>query len=336
MNILIIGGTRNLGYFLSKVLLEKGHTVTILNRGQTLDTLPKRIERLRADRSDPKQLKSQLERRYFDAVVDTTLYNGNDTKVIIDILKDNTGHYVFLSSGQVYLVRTGLDRPFIENDYFGSTINKPVTNNFDYENLLYGINKRQAEDVLFNSWAKYKFPFTTLRLPMVNSERDHFNRIYGYLLRLFDGGPILVPAGKHLLLRHVYGMDVVNTIIKLIENKIGLGLAYNISQDETITIEKFISLLAGLSGKNAKIIYIERNILESLDMIPDCSPFSDPWMSELDNQLSKTALNIKYTPLQIYLEKLIKYYEQNNLPVPIEYNKRSQEIEIGLKSKYDH
>jgi hypothetical protein len=90
-------------------------------------------------------------------------------------------------------------------------------------------------------------------------------------------------------------------------------------------------LLGRTLNKNAKIVYIERNILETHSLIPDCSPFSDPWMSELDNQLSKTSLKIKYTPLYSYLEKLVEYFEQNKPSIPLEYNRRSQEIEIGSK-----
>lgn len=333
-NILIIGGTRNLGYFLVNDLLMKGHNVTVLNRGQTLDQLPASVERLHADRRDFEQLKNRLQKRTFDAVVDTTLYNGKDAQSIVKLLNGYTGHYIFLSTGQVYLVRTGISRPFREEDYIGSVMDPPVNNKFDYENWLYGIEKRQAEDVFSGAWESKHFPVTSLRLPMVNSERDHFNRILGYVLRLKDEGPILVPKGSHLLLRHVYGMDVIQAIIKLIEDKNGCGLAFNISQEETLSLEEFLSLLARLLGCSAKIVFVERNLLESRQLIPDCSPFSDPWMSELDNLRSKIDLKMEYTPLPVYLKHLITYYQHIKYQIPVGYQRRQEEIEIGLRKKH--
>jgi nucleoside-diphosphate-sugar epimerase len=72
-------------------------------------------------------------------------------------------------------------------------IEPPNSNTFGYEEWLYGIGKRGAEDVLATAWAERQFPYTSLRLPMVNSERDPFNRLYNYMLRINDGGPILIP-----------------------------------------------------------------------------------------------------------------------------------------------
>jgi nucleoside-diphosphate-sugar epimerase len=330
-NILIIGGTQNLGYLTANALLQKGHQVTILNRGLTPDELPASVERLRADRSNVEQLKSQLHGRSFDAVVDTTLYNGKDASTIIDLLDGICGHYIFVSTGQVYLVRTGPTRPFREEDYSGPVMDHPADGT-DLKDWLYGVEKRQAEDVLAEAWAKHKFPFTSLRLPMVNSERDHFNRIYGYLLRISDGGPLLVPAGPHLSLRHIYGMDVVKAISLLTENRIGLGRAFNISQDESVAIDDFISMLATLSNRPSRIVRVERSLLESKRLLPGCSHFSDSWMSELDNTRSKIELKTQYTPLPVYLEKLVSHYRQHAPPIPTDYQRRSEELEIASKA----
>ena len=49
MNVLIIGGTRQIGHFLTEALLSAGHRVTVLNRGVTRDDLPETLPRLRVD-----------------------------------------------------------------------------------------------------------------------------------------------------------------------------------------------------------------------------------------------------------------------------------------------
>ncbi len=58
---------------------------------------------------------------------------------------------------------------------------------------------------------------------MVNSERDHYDRIYGYFLRIQDEGPILIPDEDGAPVRHVYGEDVVQAITRLAESEQGQG-----------------------------------------------------------------------------------------------------------------
>jgi nucleoside-diphosphate-sugar epimerase len=268
VNILIIGGTRNLGHAMALALLGAGHRVSILNRGVTPDELPREVERLHGDRSDPARLKALLAGRRFDAVLDTTLYSGADAKVITKLLAGQTGHYLFLSSGQVYLVREELARPFREEDYPGRLLPAPPAGIRDFEEWEYGISKREVEDHLFQEWEAHRFPLTTLRLPMVNSERDHFHRILSYLLRLRDGGPILVPAGKHLALRHVDGQDVVKAILKLVETGPGRGRVYNLSQNETVSIDEFLNRLASLVSCPLRLARIDSAILEEAGLIP--------------------------------------------------------------------
>ncbi|MCC2671118.1 MAG: hypothetical protein K0Q72_3589, partial [Armatimonadetes bacterium] len=49
MRVLVIGGTRFVGYFLSWRLLAQGHQVTLLNRGSAGDPFGERVERIRCD-----------------------------------------------------------------------------------------------------------------------------------------------------------------------------------------------------------------------------------------------------------------------------------------------
>jgi len=326
MNILIIGGTRNLGHFLTYDLLEDGHRVTVLNRGKTRDELPERVERLRADRTMPGQLAEALAGRSFDVVVDTALYNGADAEAVVNLLSGRVGHYIFISTGQVYLVRQGLERPFSEDDYEGRLMPAPKPNTFGYEEWLYGIEKRQAEDTLAAAWEAQQFPFTTLRIPMVNSERDPFNRLYAYILRLKDGGPILVPETPDYALRHVYAGDVVKAMSLLVNTGKGIGRAYNISQDETVSLNEFLEMLGEIIEIESQIVTVRRSLLEANGFLPDCSPFSERWMSELTNERSKAELGMEYTPLPTYLDKLVAYYDSNPPPKPASYRRRHAEV----------
>ncbi len=333
MRSLIIGGTRNLGPSIVHALLQREHEVAVFNRGQTRDDLPEEVERLRGDRSKSEELKRVLTGRDFDLVIDTTLYTGAEAETVVELFKGRVGRYIFLSTGQVYLVRVGAERPYKEDDYAGTVMAEPPKSNVsEYENWRYGFDKRVAEDVFASAWTKYKFPFTSLRLPMVNSERDHYDRIYGYFLRIQDEGPILIPDEGGAPVRHVYGEDVVQAITRLAESEKGKGRAYNIGQDETLSLVEFLELLAAMMHCPLKIVRALREELNHEGLLPHCSPFSGKWMSSLENSRSKAELGMQYTPVATYVKKLVSYFQAVR-PHHVEgYAQRQREAEFA-KSK---
>ncbi len=333
MRSLIIGGTRNLGPSIVHALLQREHDVTVFNRGQTRDDLPEEVERLRGDRTNPEELKRFLSGREFDLVIDTTLYTGAEAEAAVELFKGRGGRYIFLSTGQVYLVRVGAERPYKEDDYAGPVMAEPPKANVsEYENWRYGFDKRAAEDAFARAWEKDKFPFTSLRLPMVNSERDHYDRIYGYFLRIQDEGPILIPDEDGAPVRHVYGEDVVQAIVRLAKSEKGNGRPYNIGQDETLSLVEFLELLAATMHCPLKIVRVPREELDREKLLPHCSPFSGKWMSSLDNTRSKAELSMEYTPVTTYVKKLVSYFQAVRSHNVEGYAQRQRELEFA-KSK---
>lgn len=330
MRTLIIGGTRNLGPSIVQALLQDGHDVTVFNRGLTADDLPSHVERLRGDRTIPGALSAALGKRSFDLVVDTTLYSGPEAQDAIAHFAGRVGRYIFLSTGQVYLVRTGVVRPFREEDYPGPVMPRPSEHEeSDLRNWLYGIEKRQVEDAMASAWQESGFPFTSLRLPMVNSERDNYDRIYSYFLRLEDGGPILVPD-QSLMLRHVYGADVVQAILRLATGDQGKGIAYNIGQDESVSLEEFLGLLGRYTGRPLQMVSVRRADLDKANLLPQCSPFSGSWMSALDNSRSKREMGMTYTPLEMYVRELVALFQAAPRRAVPGYARRSEELAMAL------
>lgn len=329
MRVLVIGGTRNLGPSIVHSLISRGHSVTVFHRGVTRTEFPSGIEVLHGDRSDLPSLERAVNRREFEAVVDTTLYNRRDAEAAVNLFSGRVNRYVFLSTGQVYLMRRGLTRPFCEDDYSGPLISEPpFEHQFDHENWRYGIDKRAAEDV-FLSAADSGFPITILRLPMVNSERDHFHRIQGYLWRLRDGGPLLIPDDEGLPLRHVYGEDVVAAILACLHRALPAGRAFNISQNETLSLRQFLQHLAEIESRGRLALEpTPRRELEAAGLLPDCSPFSDPWMSSLTNERSRSELGMTYTPVSVYLARIVEHFRICTFDPP-GYVQRSRELELA-------
>ncbi|MFI5207674.1 MAG: NAD-dependent epimerase/dehydratase family protein [Gemmatimonadales bacterium] len=328
---LVIGGTRNLGPDLVAALVARGDRVTVLNRGVTRADLPREVLRLRADRSDAAALEVALRGRAFDLVVDTTLYAGPDAKAAARVLDGRVGRYVFWSTGQVYLVRTGLTAPFGEDDYDGPVMVEPPTSStIDHDNWRYGVDKRAAEDALRTAFRSHAFPFVSLRMPMINSPRDHYTRLAAYVHRLLDGGPILIPDDQDALrLRHVFGGDVVKATLRAGEPGVPAGSCLNIAQDETLTLEEMLAPVGRQLGRAVVLKPVPRAELERRGLLPGCSPWSGRWMSVLANERARQVLGLRFMPPAEYLPALVETARALPASQVVGYQQRPREADVA-------
>lgn len=328
MQVLIVGGTRFVGYLLTWRLLAAGHQVTLFNRGTFSDPFGERVERLRGDRttSDFGRL---VGNRDWDAVVDMAAYNGADAASAVETLNGRVGHYLFISSGQVYLVREECAWPAREEHYVGPVMPRP-TPAHDLEDWLYGVHKREAEDVLIQAGVEYDFPATRIRIPMVNGERDYYRRIESYLWRLLDGGPVLLPEGGKAICRHIYGMDLVATLENLLDRPEVCGKAYNLCQFEEVTVAELVRKLARHLGAPDRGLPISSQRLAEVGLRPiEVSPFSDRWMSHLDPTRARRELGFRHRPVDEYLGAIVAHFLAQ-MPAEPPENYRNRPLELDL------
>jgi nucleoside-diphosphate-sugar epimerase len=302
MNVLVIGGNRFLGLGLAWRLLAGRHRVTILNRGSLGDPFGDRVERLRADRSTD-AFDSALAGRTFDCAVDFAGYTADDARRAVRVLSGRVGHVVFISSGQVYLVRHDCPVLAREIDYDGSTMPAPPTP-ADHDDWAYGIGKRGAEDVLA---AAPDVPSTRLRIPMVNGELDYRRRVESYVWRLLDGGPLIVPRADAIA-RHIYGGAVVRAIARLLEAPPPAGQAFNLAQPEQPTVRELVSRIAERLGARADLVEMTPEAIETAGLSTRAaSPFSSAWMSRIDPARAVRELGFEHPPLDVYLDAILAH-----------------------------
>jgi nucleoside-diphosphate-sugar epimerase len=330
VHVLLLGGTRFMGYGLAWRLLAGGHRVTVLNRGRTADPFGDRVERLHGDRTQG-EVERLLRGRRFDAAVDFSAYHGRDVAEAVEALAlGGTRHYVLISTGQVYLVREGAPRPSRESDYAGKVMAEPESEP-DRGEWAYGMGKRAAEDVLQEAWRVSRFPGTVLRLPVVNGERDPTRRLESYLWRLLDGGPVLVPDGGAARLRHVYCNDVVRTLDAMLGREDTFGRAYNVCQEEAPTLRELLDELARLLGARPHLVDVDLPRLAGEGLAPRAvSPFSSRWISHLDPGVARAELGFRPTPLAQALESIVTSFLAH-LPAepPENYQGRAREVALA-------
>jgi nucleoside-diphosphate-sugar epimerase len=331
VHVLVVGGTRFLGYFLVWRLLAAGKRVTILNRGTSPDPFEGRVERLQGDRTGA-DLERLLSGRTFDAAVDFAAYEGRDTERAIHVLRGNVGHYVHISTGQLYLIRATCPRPSREADSEGPLLPEPREPD-DLAEWRYGVGKRACEQALVAAFEREGFPSTRLRLPMVNGERDHLRRIESYLVRLLDGGPVILPDGGAHEVRHVYGLSVVSAIADLLGNATTFGQVYNLAQDETPTLAALVSILARALGAPARLVPVPSSELLAAGLAPaGVSPFSSRWMSFIDPARAKRELGFRHAALEVYLERIVaSFLAHPPGDRPASYEHRAREVALAAR-----
>jgi len=333
VHVLVIGGTRFVGYQLVWRLLAGGQRVTVLNRGTLADPFGGRVERLAADRAGP-GFAAALARRDFDAAVDFAAYTGEDGRRAVEVLGGRVGHYVMISSGQVYLVRERDElarrRPAHEEDYDGPLLPRPAAEP-DLGEWDYGMGKRACEDALADAFARLRFPATRVRIPMVNGERDHYRRIESYLWRLLDGGPVLLPDGGRERTRHVYGGEVARFVAGILGKPAAYGRAVNLAQEETPALADLVAELAALVGSRSEIVPAAEEALAAAGLAPrEVSPFTTRWMSFVDPSRARTEFGFHHEPLPAYLGRITASFLAHPPPSPpASYAQRAAEIALA-------
>ncbi len=331
--VLVIGGSRFMGLRLVWRLLAQGHKVTTLSRGLHPDPFGARVTRLHADRTSPEFL-NVLGSANFDAAVDFQVFRGEDASGAVAALRGRVGHYVMISSGQVYLVRAASRGtaavPAAEDQYEGLLMAAP-SDPGDRAEWLYGVGKRAAEDVLRAAFATHGFPYTALRLPMVDGELDPSRRLESYLWRILDGGPVLLPDGGANRVRHVYSGDVAQAITDLIGKPQTFGEAYNLCQEEMPALRDLVALLADLLGATHHPRAIGSDALLAAGIRPEAiSPFSTPWMSLLDPGKAGRELAFRHQSLEVYLGRIVgAFLSQRAQEPPENYALRARELALS-------
>jgi len=326
MNILLIGGSKFLGYHLTHALLDHGFKVTLFNRGLSPDDFEDRVERITGNRKDHRQFENQFHRRTFDAVIDLIGYDLEDVKICEQTFRNCIGQYIFISTGQVYLVTENNNLPAKEEDFYQKLIPCPPGEEAAYE---YGIKKREIEYFLLDQNIYRNLPTVNLRCPVIHGPRDYTLRFYSYLIRIQDAHPLIIPENGDGIFRHIYVQDVVSAILKILSSSKLRGEAFNLAQKEVLRLSEFLQLIGSFLNIPLDIINIPVSELNKNNLSTDISPFSGKWISYLDPAKAERELGFQSTPVKAWIPLVTEYFFENYQGnVPDNYHHRKREIQL--------
>ncbi|MEA5621996.1 NAD-dependent epimerase/dehydratase family protein [Nostoc sp. UHCC 0251] len=236
MRILIMGGTRFIGVYLTQLLVEQGHEVVLFNRGNRPAPSLEGVGQIIGDRTDATQLKAKLSKENFDVVFDNNGRELTDTQPLAEIFQDRAQHFVYMSSAGVYLKSDQL--PHIEGD--------PVDPKSRHK------GKHETEAYL----TQLGLPFTSIRPTYIYGPRN-YNELEGWFFdRIVRDRPIPIPGnGLHITqLGHV--KDLAQAMTKVLGNKQATGQIYNISGDRFVTFDGLARASAVAAGKSPDAVKI--------------------------------------------------------------------------------
>lgn len=280
MQVLLVGGAGFLGGHVGRAFLEAGHGVSVISRGRR--ALPPGVTHLQADRRDANALGRLLEGRHYDFTVDLTAYDAADVERLLLIPYAALGRYVLISTGQVYLVTEGAPTPSAEEDSERALRPEPAPGTHDHDNWAYGMGKRRAEGALLALREMHGVRGLILRLPIVQGEADGSLRLWAYLERMLDGGPIVLPDGGTRPVRHVYAGDVAAAIVRLAQMPPPRQRVYNLAQPEIVTLREFLTRVALAAGREPRFVEATWEEIEAAGLDPAFSPYGGRWASVPD------------------------------------------------------
>ena len=256
MNILIIGGTRFLGRHLVTSTLERGHHVTLFNRGQSNPTLFPDIETILGDREHDL---ARLTTRSFDAVIDTCGYLPRIVRLSAQALKDSIESYVFISSISAYA----------DFSQLGITENSPLATMPDetVEEITgetYGPLK-----VLCEKTVEAEFPARTLiiRPGLIVGPYDPTDRFTYWPVRVARGGALIAPEKPEVPVQIIDGRDLANFTLRLVEQK-ATGDYNATGPDYDLTLGAMLETCKQVSGSDAVLRWASVEFLSQHNVAP--------------------------------------------------------------------
>lgn len=203
MRILILGGTGFIGPHLVQNALDRGHRITLFNRGRSNDHLFPDVEKLVGDRNGDLDA---LRGRRWDAVIDNSGYTPDQVRMSVELLKNACDRYLFTSTRAVY---TDFTHAVMDEDAPVGPQDLPES---EWDG--YGPNKVLAERVVQDA-----FGASTLiaRPSVIVGPGDPTDRFTYWVDRIDDGGDILVQGDTTDPIQYMDVRDLVAFYLHLVE-----------------------------------------------------------------------------------------------------------------------
>ncbi len=235
MRILIMGGTRFIGVYLTQMLVAQGHEVVLFNRGNRPNPVAG-VEQITGDRTDVALLQKKLSPLHFDAIFDNNGRELSDTQPLVEIFQGRIQHFIYMSSAGVYLKSDQL--PHVEGDAV------------DPKSRHKG--KHHTEVYL----QQQGLPFTSIRPTYIYGPQNYNDLESWFFDRIVRDRPIPIPGNGCHITQFGHVKDLAQAMCQVLGNSAANGQIYNISGDRYVTFDGLARACAVAAGKSPEAIKI--------------------------------------------------------------------------------
>ncbi|KPK62169.1 MAG: hypothetical protein AMS21_08035 [Gemmatimonas sp. SG8_38_2] len=292
LNMLILGGTTYLGPYQIKYALERGHKISIFNRGRTVPTLyPElfdRVEKLKGDRENDLEA---LKGRVWDAVIDNSATDPKWVHDTAQLLKDSVQFYMYTSS-------TGVFYPYLTNGIDEST---EVLLELDPDGggaSRYGVNKSLSENEVREAFPDRDI---IIRPHYIIGPGDPNDRLTYWVARIAAGGEMLVPGDPDGAVQLIDVRDLTEWMIRMIEGQV-TGTYIATGPASRLSTAELAYGIRSIVSNRISFTWVDTDFL-----IEHGIPYMVPWVAPRGDTLGMSTINpgkaikagLTYRPLAV-------------------------------------
>lgn len=236
----MLGGTRFIGVYLARLLVDQGHEVTLMTRGKSPITtkIPddtdeyyasysKAVRHIACDRKDLEGVESKLKNESFDVVYDINAREKEDILPVLSSLP-NLDQYILCSSAGVYKKSDLM--PHFEVDE-----TDPQSRHKGKLNM-----ESHLESVGAN--------FTSVRPVYIYGPLNYNPVEEWFFHRIAAGRPIPVPGNGKQITQLGHVKDLADAFVRCLGNERAKNQIYNISGERLVTFDGIARACAEAAG----------------------------------------------------------------------------------------
>jgi 2'-hydroxyisoflavone reductase len=267
LRILFLGGTGFLGPATVQYALDRGHEVTLFNRGKTDPKLFPDLERFAGDR-DPdvgdglSAIAAEIESgRRWDAVIDTSAQFPRIARASAELVADASEHYVYISSISAYA-----DHSVAGIDETGAvaTMEDETVEDFGPSFENYGPLKALCEQA-----AESAMPgrVSNIRPGLIVGPRDWSDRFSYWPVRVSQGGEVLSPGTPDDPVQYIDVRDLGAFMITCCENR-AAGVFNATGPNYPTTVAEMLHGCKAVTGGSARFTWVPADFLAEHAVAP--------------------------------------------------------------------
>jgi nucleoside-diphosphate-sugar epimerase len=258
MKALFIGGTGLISSAVSRLAVERGIELYLLNRGQREEFFPAGAKGIVADVRDASALREAIGSMEFDVVVDWIGFTPDQVELDIDLFKDRAGQYFFISSTSAY-----------RKPAAGYLITESTP--LDNPHWQYSRDKIACEELLGRAYRESSFPVTIVRpsytygdtlIPAALRSRSH---PWTLVDRMKKGKEVIVQGDGTALWTMTHNSDFAKGFVGLMGDARAIGQAFHITSDEVLTWDRIMQSIGEAAGVEPRICHVASDFIAKVD-----------------------------------------------------------------------